>query len=224
MIRLDTTIKNFHEWPRRPPPSPFCCCRPRQGNSRSSRHSCCTKIEAESSPNTYFVQVASKYGVLLYFILHVWSGATSVQCLDLKWAMRKQQQLQRGRGRQRQLESSYLHCSNVLTKFLELFVLHYLKYVFQVQPQNIKCLMMKVLCFSFLIYSTWDFLGDVHRVLLPINTTDINTELKFGVRIPSLSMSSKSLRQHRYNFLANSHLGVVYWVDISICKYYVLTK
>ena len=68
---------------------------------------------------------------------------------------------------------------------MELFVLHYLKYVFQVQPQNIKCLMMKVLCFSFLIYSTWDFLGDVHRVLLPINTTDINTELKFGVRIPS---------------------------------------
>ena len=87
--------------------------------------------------------------------------------------------------------------------------------MFQVQPQNIKCLMMKVLCFSFLIYSTWDFLGDVHRVLLPINTTDINTELKFGVRIPSLSLSmssssSKSLRQHRYNFLANSHLGVVY--------------
>ena len=121
MIRLDTTIKNFHEWPRRPPPSPFCCCRPRQGNStRSSRHSCCTKIEAESSPNTYFVQVASKYGVLLYVILHVWTGATSVQCLDLKWAMRKQQQLQRGRGRQRQLESSYLHWSNVLTKFLEI--------------------------------------------------------------------------------------------------------
>ena len=23
MIRLDTTIKNFHEWPRRPPLSPF---------------------------------------------------------------------------------------------------------------------------------------------------------------------------------------------------------
>ena len=68
------------------------------------------------------------------------------------------------------------------------FLYYYLKYVFQVQPQNIKCLMMKVLCFSFLIYSTWDFLGDVHRVLLPINTTDINTELKFGVRIPSLSI------------------------------------
>ena len=164
--------------------SVFCFCRPRQGNSRSSRHSCCTKIEAESSANTYFVQVASKYAVVLYVILILYVDPEQLQFSVLTW---NEPWRNNSNCREQQLETSYLHCSNVLTKFWN-FLYYYLKYVFLVQPQNIKCLMMKVLCFSFLIYSTWDFLGDVHRVLLPINTTDINTELKFGVRIPSLSI------------------------------------
>ena len=186
------------------------------------------RVAQKSRPSHHQIHILCKSQVsmecyyTLYYMYEPEQLQFSVLTWNEPWENNSNCREAGGRGRRRQLESSYLHCSNVLTKFLELFVLHYLKYVFQVQPQNIKCLMMKVLCFSFLIYSTWDFLGDVHRVLLPINTTDINTELKFGVRIPSLSLSmssssSKSLRQHRYNFLANSHLGVVYWVDISIC-------
>ena len=54
-------------------------------------------------------------------------------------------------------------------------------------------LMMKV---AFLAFSdTWDFLGDVHRVFLPINTTDINTQ-ELEVRGQD-SLLTKSHRQHR---------------------------